>query len=526
MKTRTCFAVIVMIVALGFGTVSVAQTGLTLYQGNPIIKPGSWDEGGLVWFPSVACQDTQYHMFYTGLNFPDVPAAIGYAQSRNGLSFSKYASAPVFEADGTGFDAYSVMAPSVLVEGDSLVLFYSGASSVHEAIAIMPRNIGRATAQSPTGPWTRSQEPVLTTGNPNEWDCTFIYSNSIVATDTGYLMFYTGGRSITDSKIGVATSPDEINWNKYGDPVVQPGDAGTWDAVSVSRAAVIKTAEGWGMYYTGTGEDDRERIGYATSHDGLVWLKHQDNPIFGADESWATERVFTGSAILNSEASGYLLYYSGGKSLDKQHIGVATEPFNRADCNEDGIVDIMDALWLVLVSEDIFGDLPISAWHCDCNGDGREKLRLLDVVCIVNEHVLGKACQVGEGKVVVSPSEAMEFEELLRPYLPAESLAELMALIKPEGQVPVTNSLAQNYPNPFNPTTSIQYSVVSDQSFPHTTLKVYNTLGQEVVTLVDEVKEPGFHTVNWDASDMASGYYFYRLTVGDFTGTRSMMLMK
>ncbi|MFQ6031960.1 MAG: FlgD immunoglobulin-like domain containing protein, partial [Candidatus Zixiibacteriota bacterium] len=86
-------------------------------------------------------------------------------------------------------------------------------------------------------------------------------------------------------------------------------------------------------------------------------------------------------------------------------------------------------------------------------------------------------------------------------------------------------SLGQNCPNPFNPTTSIQYSVMSDQFPSHVTLKIYNVLGQEVRTLVDETTEPGFYTVTWDGRDsfgngVASGVYFYRLTAGEFSQTR------
>jgi len=516
MKTRTCFAVTVMILVLSMGSiVSFAQTDLTFYKNNPVITPGSWDKGGPVWFPSVVLKDGEYHMFYTGLY---IPAAIGYAVSSNGLSFSKHASAPVFEADGTGFDAYSVMAPSVLAEGDSLILYYAGARSPIEALCIMPRAIGRATAHSPTGPWTRSEEPVLATGGPDEWDCAFVYPNSVVATDTGYVMFYTGGTSRTASMIGVATSSDGIRWNKHGDPVLRPGDAESWDAGSVSMAAVVKTKEGWGMYYTGTGDDSRERIGYARSDDGLVWVKYEDNPILGANESWATEKVFAGAALLNSDASAYLLYYAGTEPGNLQ-IGVATEPLNRGDCNEDGIVNILDLVWLDVA---VRTGLPLSPWHCDCNGDGREGLRDLDIICIYYRFIMGTECPIGAGKTLTT-SEAMELEQVLSAYLPADDVADVMTMVKAEGHVPVAHSLMQNNPNPFNPVTSIGYTLAEASAVK---LEVYNLLGQLVAVLVDGHQNSGAHQVEWDASHMASGSYFCRLTAGEFTTTRTMVLMK
>ncbi len=95
-------------------------------------------------------------------------------------------------------------------------------------------------------------------------------------------------------------------------------------------------------------------------------------------------------------------------------------------------------------------------------------------------------------------------------------------------EFPTSYALGQNYPNPFNPTTAVNYQIPMTKSQPatHTTLKIYNVLGQEVAVLVDEVKEPGYYSVTWDASEMASGVYFYRLTAGSFTATRSMMLLK
>jgi len=89
--------------------------------------------------------------------------------------------------------------------------------------------------------------------------------------------------------------------------------------------------------------------------------------------------------------------------------------------------------------------------------------------------------------------------------------------------VPADFSLAQNYPNPFNPTTSIAFGLpVASQ----VTISVYNVLGQVVTELVNDQMEAGYHSVQWDASQMASGVYFYRIDAGNYTATRSMILMK
>ncbi len=83
--------------------------------------------------------------------------------------------------------------------------------------------------------------------------------------------------------------------------------------------------------------------------------------------------------------------------------------------------------------------------------------------------------------------------------------------------------LKQNYPNPFNPSTYINYGL-KEGSF--VTLKVYNILGTEVATLVNEYKPAGNYKVNFDASQLASGVYIYRLNTNNFVQTRKMILEK
>ncbi|HZW40564.1 MAG TPA: FG-GAP-like repeat-containing protein [Ignavibacteriaceae bacterium] len=84
-------------------------------------------------------------------------------------------------------------------------------------------------------------------------------------------------------------------------------------------------------------------------------------------------------------------------------------------------------------------------------------------------------------------------------------------------------NLDQNYPNPFNPTTNITFSIPKES---RVTLKLYNVLGKEVKTLLDEVKGAGNHNINVKLSDLNSGVYFYTITSGNFTATKKLTLMK
>jgi hypothetical protein len=84
-------------------------------------------------------------------------------------------------------------------------------------------------------------------------------------------------------------------------------------------------------------------------------------------------------------------------------------------------------------------------------------------------------------------------------------------------------ALEQNFPNPFNPTTTIHYQI---PNAGHVTLKVYDMLGREVATLVNQEQEQGQYSATFDASRLASGVYISKLTAGDYTKTMKMVLMK
>jgi len=102
--------------------------------------------------------------------------------------------------------------------------------------------------------------------------------------------------------------------------------------------------------------------------------------------------------------------------------------------------------------------------------------------------------------------------------------------VQEKNEPPTEFALHQNYPNPFNPTTTIRFSVESASGRigdpARVALKVFDVLGREVATLLDEVKPAGTYTVNFDARHLSSGVYYYRLTAGQFTQTKRMMLLR
>ncbi len=100
---------------------------------------------------------------------------------------------------------------------------------------------------------------------------------------------------------------------------------------------------------------------------------------------------------------------------------------------------------------------------------------------------------------------------------------EVVTAVEKTASIPTAFRLEQNYPNPFNPTTTIKFHI---PSAGHVSLKVYDINGKEIATLTDQYVPAGNSLVEIDASNLASGIYFYRLQAGNFTATKKMILMK
>ncbi len=105
---------------------------------------------------------------------------------------------------------------------------------------------------------------------------------------------------------------------------------------------------------------------------------------------------------------------------------------------------------------------------------------------------------------------------------PAETLAAT-AVEKDQNVVAADFTLAQNYPNPFNPVTTISYSLSKAENV---TLTIYDVTGKQIETLVNEYHTAGVYDVQWTATGLASGIYFYKLQAGSFTQTKKLVLQK
>jgi hypothetical protein len=109
------------------------------------------------------------------------------------------------------------------------------------------------------------------------------------------------------------------------------------------------------------------------------------------------------------------------------------------------------------------------------------------------------------------------------PDIGADEFNGIVVGVDEEETLPTEYALLQNFPNPFNPTTTIGYVLKEKSS---TNLILLNTIGEEIAVLVNEEQDKGFHKVDFNAANLPSGVYFYRLQAGDFVQTRKMILLK
>jgi len=96
-------------------------------------------------------------------------------------------------------------------------------------------------------------------------------------------------------------------------------------------------------------------------------------------------------------------------------------------------------------------------------------------------------------------------------------------IINTSNEIPTVYSLSNNYPNPFNPSTNIKFGIPKDG---FVSMKVYDITGREVSNLISQQMKAGQYEVNFNASAISSGVYFYRLNVNNFTGTKSMVIIR
>jgi predicted GH43/DUF377 family glycosyl hydrolase len=316
---KTLQQILFVFMFLLFVQILVAQTHFHETQNKPVLSTseyGKWD-GGAVWHPAVIKDGDTLRMWYTGfdksvLSSPD--GKIGYAWSLDGIKWNRYEGNPVLKAMYEWeFPKLSFCA--VMQDADTFRMWYGAAAPAGSA----PRIVGYAKSVDGKS-WIKYPEPVMKKGSSGEWNDALICPTSVIKEGDEYKMWYYGGRSgfpfeSSMPQTGLATSADGIHWTKYNDtattekpyvasdPVLPVGSASDWDSHRTLGANVLKTEIGYELWYQGvrpplTPSTPLE-IGYATSDDGINWIKWPDNPVFRDNKetvSWGHE-YYTGTVL-------------------------------------------------------------------------------------------------------------------------------------------------------------------------------------------------------------------------------------
>lgn len=281
---------------------------------NPFTDPGA-----------VVYHDGIFHMFRNGFRGWPAKVDIGYLTSPDGLTWTEVSEDPILYAAESPFDATAILASGAIVEDDGTWVLY---------LYVWPRlngpvagSVARATAPTPTGPWTIDPTLILTVGSTGAWDDTQLTAPSVVKTDTGYVMLYSGIDSAGQWAIGMATSSDGITWAKHDNPETTDApfaesdpvftiadDPAAWDGVQVHQPRLRLAPDGFVMLYRGFTPGQRNQgYGLAVSDDAITWQRLNPEPAYSDKDAlrravWYSELEYhNGTYFIYLEiARGYL----------------------------------------------------------------------------------------------------------------------------------------------------------------------------------------------------------------------------
>jgi predicted GH43/DUF377 family glycosyl hydrolase len=289
-----------------------SNTTLIDYQNNPILSVKDIPYFTLAVDQAQVMYDNgKYKLWFMNV-YNSGRGDIGYAESSDGITWNKVSNFPVLTAGQSGsWDDYTVGMGYVLNDKGIYKLYYAGMQDPHTGM----RQIGLATSTDGIN-WQKFNQPVLKSDSSQY----FLGVHSVIIINGKYYMYYDASpQNEYLFNINLATSSDGVNWTKYdGNPLLVPSQA--WENGSISYSTITSYNNGYKMTY---GNSLQNGIGFAYSNDGIHWTKETSNPIFtlsNVSNDWCSKISYPFSFNAGNE---YRLYYSGLGTDNQFHLAVA-----------------------------------------------------------------------------------------------------------------------------------------------------------------------------------------------------------
>jgi N-acetylneuraminic acid mutarotase len=333
---------------------ATSYDGVSWHNHGRVLNGSDNSWGPVLSRASVVLDEGTYEMWYTGYSPSEQLGRIGYANSSDGISWTKYEGNPVLTPGGNGgWDDWNVFSPTVVKDGSTYKMWYVAQDSQYS-----PLRIGYANSSDGIS-WTKYEgNPVLTPGGNGGWDDTHVSQPFIMKDGDRYNMWYVG--SLPDSaKIGLATSNDGVSWTKYaGNPLLTTGDEGSWESRSVVLGSIVFDGITYKMWYEGqTGIESRIGLAYypatLSSYDPIDDLYYYESGSHAP--TWPViDIVYTEVSLVNDTHIRLLTRTSESIPSSNQwqgyywllDTGVATRPYwNPHDSNDLNVSYTVGVCW-------------------------------------------------------------------------------------------------------------------------------------------------------------------------------------
>jgi predicted GH43/DUF377 family glycosyl hydrolase len=407
------------------------------------------------------------------------------------INWEKYGGNPVLNPDSVSWSSHAAI-PVVIFEDQVFKMWFLGLENISNYWCI-------GYAESSDGlNWDVDEDPVIGPGSPGAWDEERMPGSVIRVNDTLKMWYFAAPKNENALSIGYGYySEDSGEWILNPDPVLEKGDPGSWDAGYALCPSVHYDGQTYHMWYSGsesTSSSTPAVIGYATSQDGINWVKDNlNNPVIttGPDSSFYSHRAWAPRVLFYADT--FHMWFAGWDGFSTNpiryfRIGYATSPDGiewEVQNNDSAVVDVgepgdWDDHWVrycsVLIHEN-----RLKMWY-----DGRG-----------DERMIGYAL----GDSIPSPQGITDHR------------SELMSTV---------------YPNPCSGTTCLRYhiKVGSRQSTvdSQVSLCVYDIHGQRIKRILNREMMPGEYELKIDMSDLPAGVYFCTLQTEE--GMETMKVVK